>query len=195
MRRARASPISAHVRPSSRSPDSAASSNPPPSPPHAPAALTHGRLRPPPPAVLADAAPGWLGWAGLSRLGWAGRACGCRWAGSGASGGFEQLVMSTVVRIESCCGSHCIKYRISPPFLEYLAKLNQRSEYEGLKPDKPCAWDTASAEARPFAVPCFLARPKMPAELPAPNAPAPPPPHPLRECGRTGGRARERTHD
>ncbi len=37
-----------------------------------------------------------------------------------SSRGFEQLLMSTVVQIDflSCCGSHCIEYRISPPILD-----------------------------------------------------------------------------
>ena len=39
--------------------------------------------------------------------------------------GFEQLLMSTVVQSDllGCCGSHCMKYRISPPFLEMLSEV------------------------------------------------------------------------
>ncbi len=38
-----------------------------------------------------------------------------------SSRGIEQLLMSTVVQIDflSCCGSRCIKYRISLPFLDF----------------------------------------------------------------------------
>ena len=39
--------------------------------------------------------------------------------------GVEQLLMSTVVQSDllSCCRSHCIKYRISPPFLEMFSEV------------------------------------------------------------------------
>ena len=61
--------------------------------------------------------------------------------------GFEQLLMSAVAQSDLliCFGSHCIKIQNLPSFSgKCLAKLNQRSEYEGLKPVKPCAWDTVS---------------------------------------------------
>ncbi len=63
--------------------------------------------------------------------------------------GFEQLLMSTVVQsdlLTRCFELEVIVLKTESPLLFWkcLAKLNQRSNYEGLKHDKLCAWDTVS---------------------------------------------------